>query len=104
MAARTDDGRPFRTLTLIDDYTHECLAIPVECKLNFGDVLYTLADLMVERGVPTSIRSANGAEMAARAVRNWLVASVPRLSTLNPAVPGRTAITNRSMANSRMNC
>ena len=70
--ARTHEGRSFRMLTVIDEYTRECLAIPVERKLRSDDVLQILADLFVERGVPDHIRSDNGSEFTAQAVRDWL--------------------------------
>lgn len=59
-------------MTVIDEFTRECLAIPVARKLSSEDVLAALADLMVDRGVPEYIRSDNGPEMTAIAVREWL--------------------------------
>lgn len=59
-------------LTVIDEYTHECLAIDVARNLKSDDVLERLAWLMATRGVPGHIRSDNGAEFTAKAVRNWL--------------------------------
>jgi transposase InsO family protein len=70
--ARTRDGRAFRMLTVIDEYTRECLAIDVARKLTSDDVLERLSDLFVRRGVPEHIRSDNGPEFTARAVRDWL--------------------------------
>ena len=70
--ARTHDGRSFRMLTVIDEFTRECLAIPVARKLRSDDVLQILTDLFVERGVPDHIRSDNGAEFTAQIVRDWL--------------------------------
>ena len=87
VADRTHDGRPFRILTLIDEYTRECLAMPVARKLNSEDVLHTLADVMVERGVPAYIRSDNGPEMTARAVRDWLAAVGSRTLFIEPGSP-----------------
>ncbi|HJL62898.1 MAG TPA: IS3 family transposase [Candidatus Marinimicrobia bacterium] len=69
---RSDDGRPIKMLTIIDEYTRECLAIVVERRLNSEDVLSTLFDLFIERGVPEYIRSDNGSEFTAKAVREWL--------------------------------
>lgn len=70
--ARTHDGRSFRLLTVIDEYTRECLAITVARRLRSDDVLHTLAELFVKHGTPDHIRSDNGAEFTAKAVRAWL--------------------------------
>ena len=70
--ARTRDGRSFRTLAVIDEFTWEYLAIDVARKLNHDDVLERLAWLMATRGVPGHIRSDNGSEFTAKAVRRWL--------------------------------
>ena len=69
---RTSDGRHFRMLTVIDEYTRECLAIVVARRLTSDDVLQALTDLFVERGSPDHIRSDNGAEFTAKVVRAWL--------------------------------
>jgi len=70
--ARTHDGKSFRMLTVIDEFTRECLAIIVARKLKSDDVLQALTDLFVERGVPDHIRSDNGSEFTAKIVREWL--------------------------------
>ncbi len=69
---KTRDGRKFRMLTVIDEFTRECLAIKVQRRLNNQDVLAVFADLMVECGVPDHIRSGNGSEFRAQALRKWL--------------------------------
>jgi len=69
---RTSDGRPVRMLTLLDEFTRECLAIDVARKLNSEDVLERLTELFILRGVPDYIRSDNGSEFTATAVRDWL--------------------------------
>ena len=69
---RTHDGKPFRMLVVIDEHTRECLAIEVDRKLNSQIVLETLADLFVTLGPPEHIRSDNGPEFVAIAVRTWL--------------------------------
>jgi transposase InsO family protein len=69
---RTHDGRPLRMLTLVDEYTRECLAIDVERRLDSENVLERLEALFVSRGTPEFIRSDNGAEFTAKAVRAWL--------------------------------
>ena len=68
---RTHDGRKVRMLTVIDEFSRECLAIVVARRLTADDVLQVLADLFVERGPPDHIRSDNGPEFAAKAVRDW---------------------------------
>jgi transposase InsO family protein len=70
--ARTRDGRAFRILNIIDEHTRECLAIDVARKLTSDDVLERLSDLFVRRDAPEHIRSDNGPEFTAKAVRGWL--------------------------------
>jgi len=71
---RTHDGRKFRMLNVIDEFTHECLAIRVDCKLKAIDVIDVLSDLFIQRGVPSHIRSDNGPEFVANAVQQWIAA------------------------------
>ena len=59
-------------LTIVDEYTRECLAIDVSRKLTSEDVLERLSDLFVLKGVPDHIRSDNGSEFTATRVREWL--------------------------------
>ena len=69
---RTREGRPLKCLTVVDEYTRECLVIEVARKQTSRDVLRTLAQLMLKHGVPKHIRSDNGPEFVAKAVRSWL--------------------------------
>lgn len=69
---RTMDGRALRMLTIVDEFTRECLAIDVSRKMNHEDVLERLAYLFVTRGAPGHVRSDNGSEFTAQAVRSWL--------------------------------
>jgi len=69
---RTHDGKALRLLTIVDEHTRECLAIDVARRLNSENVLERLAELFVSRGVPEHIRSDNGPEFTAQAVREWL--------------------------------
>lgn len=64
--AQTHDGRKLRLMTLIDEFTRECLAIRVARRINSFGVIDTMADVMIEHGVPEHVRSDNGAEMTAR--------------------------------------
>ena len=70
--SRTHDGRVFRLLTVMDEYSRECLAIDVARRLTSEDVLERLSDLFICRGVPAYLRSDNGPEFTARRVRQWL--------------------------------
>ena len=72
MEDRTSDGRKFRILNIIDEYTRECMQTRVERHLNSRDVTDALFELFVLRGIPEHIRSDNGGEFTARAVRKWL--------------------------------
>jgi putative transposase len=69
---RTEDGRAFKILNIIDEYTRECLATLVSRKIKAEDVIDQLFKLFVFRGIPEHIRSDNGPEFTARAVRKWL--------------------------------
>ena len=72
MIARAADGRSFRILNIIDEYTRECLAIDVKRKITSQDVIDVLFELFIFRGIPEHIRSDNGPEFTAKAVRKWL--------------------------------
>ena len=72
MAARTEDGRPLRILTLIDEYTRECLTLKVARRLRSQDILERLGYLFIYRGLPGFIRSDNGPEFTSKVVRSWL--------------------------------
>jgi len=70
--ARTSDGRSFRILTLIDEYSRECLALLVDRGITSQDVIDQLFNLFVLKGIPENIRSDNGTEFTAREIINWL--------------------------------
>jgi putative transposase len=72
MVARTAEGRAFRILTILDEYTRECLAILVGRKINSQDVVDQLFNLFVFRGIPEHTRSDHGSEFTARVIRKWL--------------------------------
>jgi putative transposase len=72
VSAMTHDGRRIRMLTMIDEYTRECLVIRVARRLESYDVIEALADVMLGRGVPENIRSDNGPEFVAGELRKWL--------------------------------
>ncbi len=70
--ARTTDGRAFRILNIIDEYSRECLAILVKRHITSQDVIDQLFELIIFKGIPEHIRSDNGPEFTAKAVRGWL--------------------------------
>ena len=69
---RTHDGRKYRILSIIDEASRKCMALPVARRLKSDDVLAALAELFVTRGPPAHIRSDNGSEFIATAVQEWL--------------------------------
>jgi putative transposase len=84
---RTHDGRKYRMLNVIDEFTHECLAIRVSRKLKAVDVIDVLSDLFILRGVPGHIRSDNGAEFVAKAVQEWITAVGAKTAYIAPGSP-----------------
>ncbi len=84
---RTHDGRKFRTLNVVDEFTRECLAIRVARKLNSTDVIDVLSDLFILRGVPGHIRSDNGPEFIAQAVQDWITAVGAKTAYIAPGSP-----------------
>ena len=71
VADRTHDGKPFRILNVIDEYTRECLASFVARRIRSQDVILVLADLFLKFGVPENIRSDNGPEFVAKKLMSW---------------------------------
>ena len=84
---RTHDGRKFRTLNIIDEFTRECLAIKVNRKLNSRDVIDALSDLFLQKGIPKFIRSDNGPEFIAQAVRDWITLVGSKTVYIEPGSP-----------------
>ncbi|MDP1592285.1 MAG: IS3 family transposase [Prosthecobacter sp.] len=87
VSAQTQDGRPLRMLVVVDEWTRECLSIDVARSLNSDDVLERLSWLMATRGVPEHVRSDNGPEFTAKAVREWLGKVGARTLFIQPGSP-----------------
>ena len=87
MLVRTSDGRSFRILSILDEYTRECLAILVERHITSQDVIDQLYDLFLLRGVPEHIRSDNGPEFTSKAVREWLTRVGVKTLFIEPGSP-----------------
>jgi transposase InsO family protein len=98
---RTHDGRKSRMLNLIDEFTHECLAIRVNRKLKAIDVIDVLSDLFILRGVPEHIRSDNGAEFVAKAVQDWIHAVGAKTAYIVPGSPWENGFIERFNARLR---
>ena len=101
---RTHNGRKFRMLNIIDEFTRECLAIRIDRKLNSTDVIDVLSDLFILRGVPGHVRSDNGPEFIAKAVREWIAAVGAKTAFIEPGSPGRTATARASTRSFATNC
>jgi len=84
---RTHDGRAFRILTVIEEYTRECLALKVARRLRSVNVLETLADLFILKGIPENIRSDNGPEFTAVMLREWLAKIGAKTLFIEPGSP-----------------
>ena len=84
---RTHDGRKFRMLNVIDEFTRECLAIRIGRRLRSTDVIDVLSDLFILRGAPGHVRSDNGPEFVAKAVREWIDAVGSRTAFIEPGSP-----------------
>jgi len=87
VSAQTHDGRSVRLLTLIDEFTRQCLAIRVARRINAFGVIETLADAMLKHGIPVHIRSDNGPEMTAKVVREWLAQIGSKTLFIEPGSP-----------------
>jgi putative transposase len=84
---RTRDGRKFRMLCVVDEFTREALAIRVARKLGSADVIDVLTDLFIARGVPAHIRSDNGPEFVAKAVQGWIGGIGAKTAYIEPGSP-----------------
>jgi transposase InsO family protein len=87
MSDRTHDGRRIRILTILDEYTRESLGIRVARRVTSGNVLDELAHLFTHRGIPEHIRSDNGPEFTAKAVRDWLTRLGVKTLFIEPGSP-----------------
>jgi len=84
---RTRDGRKLRMLNVVDEFTRECLAIRVARKLSSAAVIDVLTDLFISRGIPGHIRSDNGPEFVATAVKGWITGVGAKAAFIEPGSP-----------------
>lgn len=87
VASRLEDGKLFRILTILDQYTRECLAILAKTHLSGGDVAATLDGVIAERGRPVSITVDNGSEFAGRVMDAWAHRHGVQLAFIRPGRP-----------------
>jgi transposase InsO family protein len=84
---RTHEGRKYRMLNVVDEFTRECIAIRVKRRLNSMEVIDVLSELFLARGVPGHIRSDNGPEFIAEAVRTWIATVGAKTAYIAPGSP-----------------
>ena len=84
---RTANGRSLKWLSIVDEYTRECLSLEVGRTMTAGDVIDVLIELTATRGVPKHIRSDNGPEFIAAAIRRWLGTSEIEALYIEPGSP-----------------
>ena len=84
---RTDKGSTLKMLTMLDEYTRQCLAIRVERQIRSGQVLATLWQAMMTYGIPEHIRSDNGSEFIAQKIQEWLKESQIQTLYIDPGSP-----------------
>ena len=87
----TEDGRRLKMMPMVDEYSRECLALEVERSITSEEVVKTLDRLFAERGAPRFIRSDNGPEFIAQAVKRWLAASGVETLYIEPGAPWENA-------------
>lgn len=87
VADRLIDGTKIRFLTLIDEYTRECLALKVDYRLKSDDVMSALTNVFIERGMPDFIRSDNGSEFTAQILQDWLERLEVKTAFITPGSP-----------------
>ena len=92
---KTHDGRPLRMLTVMDEHTRECLSVDVARRMGSQQALERLAELFVTRDVPRYIRSDNGAEFTATAVRRWLSRMNVKTLYITPGSPWENGFIER---------
>lgn len=84
---RTEDGRAFRILNIVDEFTRECIGCLVQRRINSFDVLEFLAKEFLKRGQPSFIRSDNGPEFIAEKLRVWLASLEVKTLYIEPGSP-----------------
>lgn len=86
------NGQPIKCLTVVDEYTRECLAIDVAGSIRSGRVIEVLSRLISERGAPLSLRSDNGPEFVSKALLRWAARESLNLALIEPGKPWQNGL------------
>lgn len=84
---RTRNGKTIKMLTIIDEYSRECLGIMVKRQIKSSDVIEQLTELFIQRGLPENIRSDNGPEFISKKIRKWLTKNKVQTLYIEPGSP-----------------
>ncbi len=104
VADRLKDGTKIRTLTVIDEYTRECLALRTGYSLKADDIMAVLTNLFVSKGIPDHIRSDNGSEFTARSIKDWLPKLHVKTLYIEPGSPWENGYNESFNARLRDEC
>jgi putative transposase len=97
----TEDGRRLKVMPIVDEYSRECLALDTERSITAEDLIETLDRLFTKRGQPAYIRSDNGPEFIAEAIKHWLAASGVGTLYIEPGAPWENAYSETFMSRLR---
>jgi putative transposase len=86
------NGQQIKCLTVVDEYTRECLAIDVAGSIRSGRVIEVLSRLISERGAPLSLRSDNGPEFVSKALLKWAARESLDLALIEPGKPWQNGL------------
>ncbi|MBP9777458.1 MAG: IS3 family transposase [Alphaproteobacteria bacterium] len=101
---RLSNGKKIRMLTVIDEYTRECLTIRVDYQLKSDDVLDVLSTLFLTKGLPDYIRSDNGSEFTAHPLQKWLKDLEVKTAYIEPGSPWENGFNERFNGSLRDEC
>ncbi len=104
VADQLADGRRFRSLTVLDIYTRECLAIESEQRLKGEDVVLALNRIKIQRGVPKFLHCDNGSEFSSRAMDLWAYQNGVRMAFSRPGKPTDNAFVESFNGTFRAEC
>ena len=101
---RLSNGKKIRMLTIVDEFTRECLSIRINYKLSSDDVLNELSSLFLTKGIPDYIRSDNGSEFTANELQKWLRKLDVKTAFIEPGSPWENGYNERFNGSLRDEC